>query len=246
MACADSKREGAEESEAADGLSRFDPPTECEVVIRRILSRRSVRSAFNAQPIPRADLEAIVTCGLAAPSSKNARPWRVHVVTDRRLLEELANAVATSEGADEYVPRDPLTRRPYPLWPSTVKESAEVLAQASAGLFVENRGEFSRGRKILTTAIRESPYVSLVAYTFEIIGIGAAIENMWLAANALGVAGAFMGDVVIAEETISKRLGFERDLVGVLALGYSDEAVATNRIAYGLDDTGRVSWHTGD
>ena len=212
-------------------------------VVKAILTRRSVRDRFERRPIPGEVLRAIIRCGLAAPSSKNARPWCLHVVSNPQVLAELAHLVAASEGADTYVPRDPTTGQPRPDWPSTVVESASVLQKAATGIFIENRGVFSDGRRALSGATQTNLEGSLVGYTFEVLGVGAAIENMFLAAHALGVQGTFMGDVVIAEEAISLRLGIKRDLIGVLALGYSSEPVSTQRVAYNLDDPDRVIWH---
>lgn len=215
------------------------------LVTETILNRRAARDQFTGCPIPQAVLTEIVRCGLAAPSSKNAQPWRLHVVSDRRMLEEFARAVETSKGIDSYVPADPLTDKPRPDWSSTVVESANVLRQASTAIFVENRGSFSRGRRILTEAIRDRRTRGMVAYGFELIGIGAAIENMWIAAEALGVRGCFMGDVVIAEEEIATRLGIEIDLMGVLALGYSDAPAAWPKDLDVLRDETHVVWHCG-
>ena len=83
-----------------------DPPLHDEV-IAAMLARRSIREGFDGQPIPGAVLREIVRCGLAAPSSKNAQPWRMHVVTDRATLGVLADAVEKAKGVDEYVPHDP-------------------------------------------------------------------------------------------------------------------------------------------
>jgi nitroreductase len=124
-----------------------------------------------------------------------------------------------------------------------VRESAEVLRQVSVAVFVENLGAFSTGRRTLASLPPTRLRGCLVGYTFEILGIGAAIENMWLAASALGVQGAYMGDLVIAEDLIAERLGMEMDLVGVLALGYSDAAVSPMRARYDVDDPNRVVWH---
>jgi len=213
-------------------------------VTATIAQRRSVRAGFDGRPVPKAQLREIVSAGLAAPSSKNARPWRLHVVSNGGLLREIADAAAMAQDADTYVPRDPTTGLPRPNWPSSVAESADVLRQVSTAIFVENCGAFSNGRRTLAAASSERLMGSLVGYTFEILGIGAAIENMWLAANALGVAVAFMGDIVIAEEEIVRRLNLRLDLIGVLALGYSDEPVPDNRISYGVADTERVIWHS--
>jgi len=207
-----------------------------------ILSRRSTRADFTGEPIVRESLEAIMACGLAAPSSKNAQPWRLHVVTDRALIADLAHAVRTSPDIDDYVPHDPRTGRPIPRYVSTVRESADVLEQVPAAIFVENLGAFSGGRATLAAAPHDALVGSLVGYTLEIIGIGAAIQNMWVAAHSLGVGVAFMGDVLIAEPAIRSRLGLTGDLIGVLAMGYSDAAAALLARPR-PDDDARVVWH---
>jgi nitroreductase len=216
----------------------MDDPT-----VQTILRRRATRANFTGRPIPEAVLGAIVRCGLAAPSSKNAHPCRLHVVSHSAVLDDLACAVETSEGAESYVPDDPLTGEPRPDWPSTVVESADVLRQASTAIFIENRGPFSRGRRILINAIQAGRLGSLVGYGLEVVGIGAAVENMWIAAEALGLRGCFMGDVVNAEEAIARRLGLESDLMGVLALGYVDHVTGCPPRDLDVGNPDRVVWH---
>ncbi|MBE2318355.1 nitroreductase family protein [Solirubrobacter sp. CPCC 204708] len=186
-----------------------------------ILNRRSRRDGFQARPVPKDTIDTIIACALAAPSSKNAQPWRIHVVTSRATLGEIADAVDSARGAETYVPIDPATGLPRD-YESSVSESAQVLRGVSLGLFVENRGRFSDGRRVVASAadgVREN---ALIGYSLEMVGLGATIQNMWLAASALGLAGVFMGDVLIAEEMIRERLGLAGDLVGVLALGYTE------------------------
>ncbi len=222
------------------------PPLDDEVrpqIITAMLARRSIREGFDRQPIPGPVLREIVRCGLAAPSSKNAQPWRMHIVTDRAALGTLANAVEQAKGGDEYVPHDPATGRPRPAYVSTVRESAQVLREVSAAIFIENRGLFSSGRTGLIEATRPALAGSLVGFGLEMIGIGAAIENMWLAAEALGVRVAFMGDVVIAEADIGAALGITGDLAGVLALGFSDAPLPPRRQRLDEHDTQHVVWH---
>ena len=208
-----------------------------------ILSRRSVREEFQDRPVPEDVVNEILRCGLSAPSSKNARPWCLHVVSDRDVLNELATAVMTADGADSYVPNDPETGLPRADWPSSVAESAATLAAVPLGIFIENLGAFSRGRATLASIPQDNLRRSLVGYTFELVGIGAALMNMWLAANALGVQASFMGDVCVAEKAIAKRLGIQKDLVGVLALGYSTSKPPPQRVRYDTSDETRVVWH---
>ena len=75
----------------------------------------------------------------------------------------------------------------------------------------------------------------------ECAGIGAAVQNMWLAAEVLGLKAAFMGDVGIDEEHIANWLGMQGDVVGALALGYSDLEPEAKRATD--DDVDRVRWH---
>lgn len=216
-------------------------PGEEPGLIETILGRRSTRNGFTDRPIPDETLLVIVGCGLAAPSSKNAQPWRLHVVTDGASLRAFADAVEGAVGAEDYVPRDPKTGLAREDWPSTVAESADVLRHAVAAVFVENIGVFSNGRRTLASVSTERLAGSLVGYTFEVLGLGAAIQNMCLAAHALGVQGAFMGDVVIAEAEISSALGIAGDLVGVLALGYSTTPPRPPEGTRAEDD--RLVWH---
>ena len=194
-------------------------PAPARWLIELACSRRSIRWGFAEQDIDENIIDDIIRCGLAAPSSKNAQPWRLHVVTARHVLTAFADAVQHAKYADTYVPVDPRTGRSREDWPSTVAESAEVLRSVPLGIFVENLGEFGRGREALATTSKDMLAAALVGYTFEVIGLGAAVQNMWLAAHAHGLAGVFMGDVVIAEETIRQELGMRGDFVGVLALG---------------------------
>lgn len=210
-----------------------------DATLSAIYARRSIRRGFDGRAIPTHLVEAIVHSGLTAPSSKNAQPWRLHVVRDPQTLCEIADAVQNAKDAATYVPVDPHTGLPRTDWPSTVAESAEVLRQAPLGLFIENRGEFSRGRATLASLATDRLAAALVGYTFEIVGIGAAIENMWIAAQALGIRGVFMGDIVIAEQHIVRRLDMRGDLVGVLALGYSDAPPWRERFF----EPDRAVWH---
>lgn len=199
-----------------------------------------MRDGFLAQPVPASVIQDIVHCGLDAPSSKNAQPWRVHVVSDRDVLKQLADAVQTAKDADRYVPTNPVTGEARPGFVSTVAESAEILRKAALGLFIESWQSFSGGRAALAQASDEHRRSALTGYALDMIGIGALMQNMWLAAQAHGLGGVFMGDVMIAEEVIRSRLDMEGDLLGVLALGYTSRAALVPKAMR----TGRVVHHS--
>ncbi len=190
-------------------------------VLDLIQSRRSLREDFIDKPVPPEVIDEIVQSGIRAPSSKNAQPWRVHVLGRGARLANIADMVQFAKHAESYVPVDPTTGLSRG-WESTVAESAQVLREVSVGLFVENRGSFSGGRQSLIGANALTGN-GLEGYSFEMIGLGAMVENMWLAAHIRGLGGVFMGDVLVAEAEIQAELGFNGDLVGVLALGYTTQ-----------------------
>lgn len=204
-------------------------------VVSVVLGRRSVRSGYLTQSIPREVLVEVVRCGLAAPASKAASPWRFTVVDQRDRLIELADDVAAAPGAATYTPHSPSTGRPVSPWTSTVDDSADVLRSVPAAIFIENRGPFSGGRRALLQAAPEAQALAIVGYELEFAGLGAALQNMWLAALAFGLSGVFMGDVAVAERALRERLCIDGDLLGALALGYVSESEQGPSLSPALD-----------
>lgn len=211
-------------------------------VTQAILGRRSVRDGFRSDAVAPDIISRIVECGLAAPSSKNARPWALHVVTDRALMHAAAEAARSSPEIEGYVPHDPATGQPRTEYSSTVLESCGVLESVPLAIFIENRGPFSSGHRRMATASSQNREAALMGYGLEMLGIGAAIQNLWLAANDNGLSAAFLGDLVIAEWPIKELLKMKGDLVGVLALGYAD--TATERPARAPSADSLVTYHS--
>jgi len=213
-------------------------------VLVAIHHRRSIREGYESAPIDSANVERIVAAGLAAPSSKNSQPWRLHVVSDPAMLAEIARDMECDAGADSYVPHDPATGLPRPRFRSTVHDSAAVLRQVPVAIFIENAAPFSAGSDALAGVPAERLRSSLFAYGLEYLGIGAALQNMWLAAESLGLRAAFLGDAAIATPTVTRLLGLSGDFVGVLALGRSASSPRSPMDDPDGDRSTRVFWHT--
>lgn len=212
-------------------------------VLAAIHHRRSIREGYDKAPIHVADVERVVAAGLAAPSSKNSQPWRLHVVNDLDTIAEIANDMERSPGVESYVPHDPTTGSPRQRFKSTVRDSAAVLRQVPVAIFIENAAPFSDGSRTLMAISADRLRSALFAYGLEYLGIGAALQNMWLAAESLGLRAAFIGDVAIATPTVSRLLRMSGDLVGVLALGRSSSSPRPP-MDDPNDDPTRVVWFT--
>ena len=66
--------------------------------LEAIRKRRSVRK-YTGEPIPQADLEAIVDAGRLAATGHNKQPWEFVVVTDREMIDRLKVAAQWMEKA---------------------------------------------------------------------------------------------------------------------------------------------------
>ena len=69
--------------------------------LKTIAERYSCRD-FTGAPLAEAEVKALVDAALAAPSAMNRQPWRVIVITDKALIDELdAESVAVLAAGDK-------------------------------------------------------------------------------------------------------------------------------------------------
>lgn len=61
-------------------------------VLETILNRKSVRK-YTDRPVEKEKLETLVRAGMAAPSSRDRRPWEFIIVTDRKTLDTMAEGL---------------------------------------------------------------------------------------------------------------------------------------------------------
>lgn len=60
--------------------------------LETILNRKSVRK-YTGRPVEKEKLEILVRAGMAAPSSRDRRPWEFIIVTDRKTLDTMAEGL---------------------------------------------------------------------------------------------------------------------------------------------------------
>ena len=131
-----------------------------------LLSRRSYRGKYRPDPVPRADLAAIMEAGLAAPSGCNKQTTSLIAVDDPAVLEKLHRVIDPPAGA-------------------TAPAMICVLTQRIC-------------------AYRDR--------CFSVQDYSAAIENMLLAAVALGYQSCWIEGHITDEDRIGRKMA---DLLGV-------------------------------
>ncbi len=92
--------------EPADEMGRVEADIRLELnpVTSAIMARRSIRKYLD-KPVEHEKLEAIVRCGINAPSGSNRQPWIVRVVEDRQLIADVTEVFKQEN--PEQVKRDP-------------------------------------------------------------------------------------------------------------------------------------------
>lgn len=65
---------------------------ESNPTLETIFDRKSVRK-FTERPVEKDKLEMLVQAGMAAPSSRDRRPWEFVIITDRNLLDKMADGL---------------------------------------------------------------------------------------------------------------------------------------------------------
>lgn len=169
-----------------------------------IKARRSIRK-FKDEPVPEDEIRALLQAATLAPSGKNRQPWRFVVVqgAQREEMVELLRAGIASlaeQGVDT----------------GSSKWSAETLAQAPVTLFVFDDVVLKED------SIRSFP--DLLGHIVDIQSIGAAIQNLALAAVDRGLGTLWICDVFYAYQELCEWLGEQRVLIAAVAIGYPDES----------------------
>ena len=62
------------------------------VVLNAIHARTSIRS-YTAEPVSEEKITRMLKAAMAAPSARNVQPWRFYVVTERAVLDRLAEGL---------------------------------------------------------------------------------------------------------------------------------------------------------
>ena len=189
--------------------------------LKAIKDRRSIRK-FKSEPISEMDLHTILEAGIAAPSSKNRQPWHFTVVRGE-AKEELTRVMERGLNLE--------VKAHEPFLPDSMKfingafTSVNVMREAPVVVLVSNE----RGKGIDFTdnlSVDER-----VAEICNLQSIAAAVENMLLAAQELGIGSLWICDVFFAYPEISEWLEKKNPghgmLVAALAFGYGEEAPRT-------------------
>lgn len=185
-------------------------PEAAEVVLANLRSRRSIRAWLN-RPVPRELLERCLEAATWAPSADNLQPWRFVVLQGSRQQEL---AALLRRFVDELQPGlNPV------LWVHRVglRRCAHMIEQAPAVITVWAAfGPDDRRVRL----VARGDLVPLFTWAMVEQSVAAAVQNLLLAAHALGLGGVWMGYPNLASPKIAAWLEEKGELTATVALGY--------------------------
>ena len=74
---------------SSTGNQRQEPENQ---TLETILNRKSVRK-YKDRPVEKEKIDKLIRAGMAAPSSRDRRPWEFIIVTDRDILDTMGNGL---------------------------------------------------------------------------------------------------------------------------------------------------------
>lgn len=173
-----------------------------------VYKRRSIRY-FRADPVPGEALREILDAGRQAPSPKHRQPWRF-VVVSGRAKEEMLSALAVGFKNTE---RGKGMLSPAPGYMENAWFTLRAMREAPVTVIVVNPlGRDPRAHWTPAEKINELSNVQAV---------GAAAENMALAAAELGIGSLWNGNIFFAYEELKRWLKEPGEPVLAMSLGYS-------------------------
>lgn len=173
-----------------------------------IRSRRSVR-AYRPDPVPEADLSAILEAARWAPSPHNAEPWRFAILRDLPAKDRLARAMGQRWRQDleaDGVSVEAIDR--------ALSRSLQRITNPPVVVIVSLCRD---GLDEYPDARRRQAELLMAAHS-----VGAAIQNMMLVARDRGLASGWMCAPLFCPEVVVAALALPDDwsAQGLLLLGY--------------------------
>ena len=106
---------------SSTGNQRQEPENQ---TLETILNRKSVRK-YKDRPVEKEKIDKLIRAGMAAPSSRDRRPWEFIIVTDRKALDTMAEGLPFARMLKE-------TRQAIVVCGDTIKSSNAWFLDCSA------------------------------------------------------------------------------------------------------------------
>ena len=169
--------------------------------------RRSIRR-FQEKAVSEAMVLQIIEAARQAPSAKNAQPWRFLVLGPQSRAAALNAMDAGIRGRMGTVTNRSLM--------ASAVHTLRIMKSAPVLILVVNPAGGHPAESVSGAA--------RVTELLDTISVGAAVENLLLEAESMGLGTLWIGNTFIAYEEIVAALEIQGQLLGAVAVGWPDEA----------------------
>lgn len=170
-----------------------------------VSGRRSIRK-YQDRDIPDEDVEYFIKAAVTAPSGCNSQCWKFVAIRDKSVMESLAQAVIRKTEEILAAGNGSLSEQ----YLSSKRKMVSFFANAPLviAVFMTHLEYYDQ---IEIEALKAHGYdqvdiMRLFAYP-DILSIGAAVQNLLLAAHEKGYGACWMNEPAVAGEEINKILG---------------------------------------
>ena len=174
-----------------------------------IYKRRSIRK-YKCDMLEKEKIEKIIDAARVAPSGKNRQPWKFIVYGG----EEKKNILSEMRKGIKRELKEPLFKDSKKLLPDA-DNTLRIMMNAPVVVFVIN----TNGKSPMESIDMDDRFSEIC----DTLSIGAAIENMLLMAQELGVGSLWIGNTCFAYRELVEYIGEEGQLIGAVAFGIADE-----------------------
>lgn len=193
------------------------------VIEQAVFERRSVRN-FLDKPVPESFIRRVLEAGRFAPSAGNCQPWKFIVITDKRLIDEMGQAImGVLKAIYTMYNNDQTVKNLVPMYEVDPNPGLYDPRIIQGGL-----GSMMRGT---LPVFLNAPAVILIACDDRAIGgrqlaAGICGQNINLVANSLGIKSCWLGFSAVIEmiPPLKEKLGLKDPwkVTNGLVLGYPE------------------------
>lgn len=184
-------------------------------VYEAINARRSVRR-YAGTSLSEELILKLLHAASQAPSAKNRQPWFFYVISDQNVKQEFVDTLRAGVNHLYLQYQQQNIQRPDIL---SAKTSLQAMEQAAALILVKLVSHYDA---YYNDGVNW-PLHALDIEAADLLSIGAAIQNILLSAEEMGVGTLWVCDIFYAYPALAQFLQEDAPVVSAICLGYPDE-----------------------
>jgi nitroreductase len=213
-------------------------------LLRGIQTRRSIRG-YTSKLVSNSVLKKILGAAKNAPSYTNTQPWEMTVVTGKKREELIQKLYEVAQSKKRGSPHLPFPKA----WPEPMRKRLLLHMTGRWEAAGVHRGDQEGKRMLFLRNFQffHAPVVFMVYMDgrlgeWSIFDLGLFVQNLCLAAHAVGLGTCIQAVPMVYPEVIAKCLGIpsSRKIVIAISAGYEDKKAPINR--YRSEKKGIEEW----